>query len=118
MTDKKGFVRLNREQKRVLELIKPFDGDGEFFTKAVGGELGAPFDRVIPVMWELHDLGYLTVLGERDGENYVALSSWAYCYRWEYFVHIVLPALVNGLAGVSGGLVVWLLTHLLSPSAP
>ena len=112
MAEKKGFVRLNPKQKEVLELIQPLDGDVEFFSKVRSGALGIPYERLLPVLGELQDLGYVTILIQ-DGDPYcVSLASWAYCYRHEYLVNICLPAIVNGLAGVSGGLVVWMLTNL------
>lgn len=113
MDDKQGFVRLNPVQKHVLELIKPFVGDEDFFVNVRDGNIGdMSFKRLMPVLWELQALGYLSVLKDDYGLPYgVALSSCAFCYRHEYLVNICIPALVRGLAGVSGGLVVWLLTR-------
>lgn len=113
MEGKQGFVRLNPRQKEVLELVKPFDGNEEFFPKVRAGQIGnIAFEQLVPILGELQDCGYLTIIVVDGEPRYIALSSWAFCYRHEYLVNVALPALVNGLAGVSGGLVVWLLTRL------
>ncbi len=115
MPQNQGFVRLNVVQKDVLELVKPFDADVEFFAKVSRGDVGGMrLEKLVPILGELQDAGYLTVVEEDGKPLCMALSSWALCYRREYLLDIVLPALVRGLAGVSGGLVVWLLTKLVS----
>ena len=115
MNHKQGFVRLNHEQKRILDLIKANDGYHRFFAELETEYAfeGLSYERVIPVVTELQDLGYLKIIEDDNGLPVgLGLSSWAYCYGWEYFINLVLPTILSVLSGVSGGLVVWLLTRL------
>ena len=115
MAEKKGFVRLNREQKRLLELLKSLDGiEGGFGKLSIEGVRDFQPVRTLPTLHELAQLGYVTVLYDEHGSPFcINLSSWAYCYRWEYFMNLVLPVLLQMLGGVSGGLVVWVLGRVL-----
>jgi len=115
MADEKGFVRLNREQKRVLDALKPFDGvEGGLPKISEDGKLGRDVTRDLPIVDELEELGYVTFRKNEEGRiEFVSLSSWAYCYRREYFMNLFVPTLLQMLGGISGGLVVWLLTKLL-----
>lgn len=113
MAGKQEFVRLNREQKRVLELIKPFDRSTELYESLYRvGFGGLPEGRVFSVIDELEDLNYLTVLRSDGCALGVALHSAAFCYRSEYIANVVMPVAMSMASGASGGLVVWLLAKL------
>lgn len=110
----KGFVRLNAEQKRILEAIKPFNADERLFDHIKRGEIaGTRFERVLPVLRELEEIGYLHIIWNGNAPADIALSSICFCYGREYCINVILPAIANALAGISGGLVVWLLTNLI-----
>ena len=123
METKPEFVRLNRRQRVVLERLKSFDGDPELIDKVASGSadvLGMDPGALQVAIRELGDIGYLTVLyrgaPSREDRAVVGakLHSVAFCYRWEYFVNLVLPAGAQFLGGISGGLVVWMLTKVFS----
>lgn len=113
MGNYQGFIRLNPKQKVIMKSVEPYDGQEGFFDKVERGEIaGLDFTRTLPLLGELEEIGYIKIIFDGSTPKYIAISSTWYCYRREYLFHIALPAIVNGLAGVSGGLIVWLLTHI------
>ena len=120
MADQQGFVRLNKEQKRLLRALKPLDGvEGGLARISAEGVKGFEPIRALPVLYELRELNYVLITNDEQGDPcYVCLSSWAYCYRWEYFMNLVVPVILQMLGGVSGGFVVWLLTKLSEKPTP
>ena len=113
MAEQQRFVRLNREQKRVLDLVKPYDGDDAFFDLVQRSEVGGlSFTRLIPTLGELERAGYLTVIQSGGRPTCIALSTVAYCYREEYLLNIVLPFADRVVTGAVGGLLVWALSRV------
>lgn len=113
MADQKGFVRLNHEQKRVLKALKVLDGhEGGFREVSENGIGRISAVRVMPALYELSEMGYVVITNDEHGPSYINLSTWTYCYRREYFMNLVVPAFLQMLGGVSGGLVVWCLGRL------
>jgi len=113
MAEQQRFVRLNREQKRVLDLVKPFDGDGTFFDLVQRVEVGGlSYMRLVPGLGGLERAGYLTVIKSGNRPMCIALSTVAYCYREEYLLNIVLPFADRVVTGAVGGLLVWALSRI------
>lgn len=122
--DAKGeFVRLNRRQRAVLRVLKPYAGVPDFFEKLGNGEVrvaGMEPGSVLAACEELQGTGYLTLRANGVGKvdrrlNPAAsfdLSTVCDCYRSEHFHYVMLPVLLQLVGGASGGLVVWLLSLL------
>ncbi len=127
MNGENSFVRLNKIQRAFLRAIEPWDDDAEFFSKLKEGDiviLRYSPEKSLAMLGELERAGYLMfiygprgirrdpVTGKPITPAKFTLSSDAFCYWHEYGMNLVLPVLLQLLAGSAGGLAVWLLTHL------
>lgn len=115
------YIPLNREQRRMVDLLAPYDGDFDFFDKLESGKLGASFNplRVTAVLGELERKGGVLVSKNAGKPFAFTLSTSVRDWRGSRRAHLLAKSaeyLLKLLSGASGGLVVWLLTRAFTPA--
>ena len=111
---------LTRSLAKTLKAIKPYDGDEAFMSELY--EKHSPIDGFTPrhLLHDIADLekaGMLTTFKYDGVVECFDLTADGRDYRWNRNVELLKSAIKyasNLLVGASGGLVVWLLTALLS----